>query len=806
MSHPSALAAYLETLPFLGRATISHREVRAGAWLELLVTYEVGAAGFADGGWLKLVFKFYSDWAPFQTSDPGAADHVSAEYEPRPAFPGESEATVRSLKVRFDQKGHERPYQKAVIVDVVDGYLKPGDRIVLRLGDRRHGGPGTRAQTFVEDAFRFRVFVDTVGASRFAAVPGDLALRVVPNLATQARLITPRLVRPGVPFPVVYRVEDAWGNLASAEIAPPEALEVRRNGSVYLALPLVWSSRGGDGAPPSDLDHLEGAAPSAPRSLIVSSDGAWARAELRLPEEGDYELLVPEPFARARVTIDAAAPTPRALFADLHIHSQDTVGVNTTETVLRFARDAAALDVAGYTANDFNVRVDRWAAAVDVCRDLHAEGRFLCFPGTEWCGASAVGGDRNVIFLGEEVRFPLGADGRSLRVFDWNEDTPPGRHQDAGLPTAAHLHDAYRDLAEGDRALLIPHVGGRRALHEWHDPALERLVEVASSWGHFDWFYRDALARGLRVGASAAGDEHRGRPGGGAPGVGSFGVAGGLTGVLADELSSGAVARALRARHTWATSGGRAVALLSAGPHRQGDAFDHEGPLEISYRLFGEAWERVELRDDQGVLWHVRDLHAELGHERNRFRVRWGGARIRDRYRWAEWRAVVEVSGACVLRWAAFGLEHPEETVRETAPGRFEIRTDTYGDADHLELVVDDLAAARVSLRFEIDAYNKTGDARARNPDPVTPGATREFSGADLIAASDGGLRWELGGEELFLAAERLSFGPLPSRLAGVATIPPANGPHRHRALYLFARERDDAKVWTSPLFVTFRT
>ncbi len=777
MSYPAELAAYLETLPFLGRATLSHREVRAGEWVELIATYEVGAAGFADGGWLKLVFKFYSDWALFQTSDPTAANYISATYEPRPSFPGEREASVRSLKVRFDQKGHERPYQKAVIVDVVDGYLKPGDRIVLRLGDRRHGGSGTRVQTFVEDAFHFRVFVDTVGASRFATVPGDLTLRILPSHAARARLLAPRLVRPGVPFNITYRVEDAWGNLVIAELPHPSELEVRRAGKLLFALPLAWSGAG----------------------------GAWARVELRLPEAGDYELVVSEPFASARLTVDAAAPTPRALFADLHIHSQDTVGVNTTGTVLRFARDAAALDIAGYTANDFNVRADRWTDAVRICRELHAEGRFLCFPGTEWCGASAVGGDRNVIFLGEEVRFPLAADGRSLRVFDWNEDTPKDRAQDPGLPTAAHLHAAYRDLAEGDRALLIPHVGGRRALLEWHDPTLERLVEIASSWGHFDWFYRDALARGWQVGASAAGDEHRGRPGGGAPGVGSFGVAGGLTGVLADELTSAAVARALRARRTWATTGGRAVALLSAGAHRQGDAFAHTGPLEISYRLLGEAWERVELRDDQGFLLHLRDLHAEAGYDRNRLRLRWGGARIRDRYRWAEWRAVVEVTGASVLRWAAFGFEHPEETIREGSPGRFEIRTDTYGDADQLELVVSDLADARISLRFEIDAYNKAGDALARNPDPVTPGATREFSGGDLLSVPDGALRWELGGAELFLAAERLSSSPLPARLEGVVTVPPINGPHGHRALYLHARERDDAKVWTSPLFVTFQ-
>jgi hypothetical protein len=775
MSHPTELSSYLAKRPFLGRTTLSRTSVVAGEWLELIATYEVGAAGLADGAWLKLVFKFYSDWGLFQTSDPTAANYLTADYEPRPPFPGESPATVRSLKVRFDQKGHERPYQKAVIIDVVDGYLKPGDRIVIRLGDRRQGGPGTRAQTFAEEAFRFRVFVDTVGASRFAAVPGDLVLAVRPGRGVRGVLLAPRLVRPGVLFPVTFRMEDEWGNLAPADTEPPTALQLWLGDRRRVVLPLSWSG------------------PS----------GAWSRGVLCLPEAGDYRLVMEDPSVSVNITADAGAPVPRALYADLHVHSDDTVGVNPTLSVLTYARDAAGLDVTGYTANDFNVRADRWAAAVKVCRELNDEGRFLCFPGTEWCGASAVGGDRNVIFLGEEVRFPLDRDGRSLRVFDWNEDTAQNRPQDPGLPTAADLHNAYRDLAEGDRALLIPHVGGRRALFEWHDPALERLVEIASSWGHFDWFYRDALARGLQVGASAAGDEHRGRPGGGAPGVGSFGTAGGLTGVLADTVTSGDIAKALRARHTWATTGGRAVALLSAGTHRQGDAFAHTGPLTVNYEVLGEAgWERIELRDDQGAVLHARDLDAEAGLATNRFRVRWGGARIKDRYRWAEWRGVIMITGTAVTSFVARGCEHPEETVKQTSPGVFEVRTDTYGDADHIEFEVDDLASARIDLHLEIDAYNKTGSALDRNRDPVTPGTAQVVSGADLLANDD--VRWELGGAELFVAVERLTEQPLPVRVTGSHTIEPVNGPHGHLALYLFARERDDAKVWTSPLFVTF--
>jgi hypothetical protein len=55
--------------------------------------------------------------------------------------------------VRFSQKGNERPFQKAIIIDVVDGYLNPDDKIIVRLGDRRHSAKGTRVQTFVGPEF-----------------------------------------------------------------------------------------------------------------------------------------------------------------------------------------------------------------------------------------------------------------------------------------------------------------------------------------------------------------------------------------------------------------------------------------------------------------------------------------------------------------------------------------------------------------------------------------------------------------------------------------------------------------------------
>lgn len=105
------------------------------------------------------------DWALFQTSDRTKDNHVSAEYVPKALLPGQTPATVQSLGVRFDQKGHERPFKKAVIIDIHDGYLNPGDQIIIRLSDQRFGARGTRVQTFVESGFRWRFYIDPVGTS-----------------------------------------------------------------------------------------------------------------------------------------------------------------------------------------------------------------------------------------------------------------------------------------------------------------------------------------------------------------------------------------------------------------------------------------------------------------------------------------------------------------------------------------------------------------------------------------------------------------------------------------------------------------
>ena len=779
--HVAPVGTYVNSklLPFAGRATCNVRRLEAGSWTELLIDYQVGASGLADGAWLKLTFKFYSDWAPFQTSDARAAHFISAEYQAAPLAAGQSPATVQSLNVRFDQKGHERPFQKAIIVDVVDGYLNAGDHIWIRIGDRRQGGPGTRIQTFVEDSFRFRCYIDPLGTSRFIAVPGDVVLDIQPGAPSRVSVQLPRFAKPGARVPLRLSLQDRWGN--ACRDVPGKQVKMTATYRDGLIVYDRYHEFPQEGWAALTIDDL----PRDPGTLQVTA--VTADAAVR--------------GAEAYVSIENEFPVARAVYADLHVHAHDTVGTNSPAYNAAYARDISGIDVLGYTANDFQITDDNWALGMKTVEQFNEPGRFVVYPVQEWCGSSTAGGDHNVLFLGDEPPgFPYNSRGEHNRTFVWNEDMK-GTGVQLGRWPVEELWDAY--IGDAEHHLIIPHVGGRRYIPDWHHPELERLVEIASSWGHFDWLYRDVIARGYKLGVAASGDEHRGRPGGGAPGVQVFGVHGGLTGVLCDQLNRLSVGKALRARHTWATTGDRAAVLVRCGEHLQGDAFQHRGSAQLDYRFLGEAgWEYLAAFDHQGILWE-RNLHAEAGLSGSLVRVRWGGARILDRYRWAAWQGRISVSNGTIRRFSANGFEHSEESAWRAGPIDIGFRSETYGDADAVEIDIGNLAAAKIHVEGTIDSFVKLGDPLKGNPYVHMPRFSMEVSGQELLER--GSVRLELGGTELFLALERLSDLPLPIDVSGSLQIEPHNADFGFRPVYFFGRQRNDAKVWSSAQFIEFK-
>jgi hypothetical protein len=703
--------------------------------------------------------------------------------------------------VRFDQKGHERPFQKAVIIDIIDGYMNPGDQIIVRLGDRRFGARGTRTQTFVEEDFRMRWYIDPVGTSRFAAIKPDLVFDIHSGPIHHLKAHSPRLITPGTEFPIYVHAEDLWGNAAANQEG------------FYLKLSI---SKDADQEP----------TPIVEKEVKVPSQG-WTHAvakDIVLKDEGDYTISLTlrssitesDYTIRESVSVSSSSPVPRVLFADLHVHSDDTVGTNNTAYNFSYAQKIAGLDIVGYTANDFNITAAKWESTLSLIRTINQEGDFIVFPGTEWCGNSAAGGDHNVVFLDDPStsppEFPLDKHGNVARSFEWNEDGPAELQ-----PGAWPLEELYATYSHSPEThLLIPHVGGRRCNLGWHHPRLERLLEIGSAWGLFEWLLRDAVQRGWKMGVCANSDEHRGRCGGGVPGTAVFGTKGGITGVLSQSLERVAVGSALRARRTFATTGERLVGLLSTdsnGSHAlQGDevVFDGESKtVKLNYTFYGgSGFSSIEAYDASGSIFH-RDLQRETAmlsnaapSSWNKVRITWGGARLYDRYREAVWDGSIQCDGGEILKIRRFGGVSyvPEETISHTGPQSVAFQTHTSGDLDGVDL---SFAAGSLPERIvvvgKLGGYVKVGDALKGNPHKAQPTFALEASWNEALAM--GGKKIEIkGGADLFVRVEVVPSVPLPKRVQGSLNLMV----ERHiggRDVYFVGREWDGGKVITSPLF-----
>ncbi|KAF2087371.1 hypothetical protein K490DRAFT_65762 [Saccharata proteae CBS 121410] len=791
---PSGLYQYIKSLPFLGTIDCNVKSLTAGQWTEVVIVYTVGGSGLADGAWIKGTFKFYSDWALFQTSDRTKDNYVSAQYVPNERLPGQSEATVQDLYVRFDQKGHERPFQKAVIVDIVDGYINPGDKIVLRLGDRRFGARGTRCQTFVEDKFLMRWYIDPVGTSRFAAIKPDVSINIKSGPIHRLKVLTPRLVRPNVPFSVFAHSEDIWGN-TTTDVPDYEAnLE-------------IWKDQ---------------AATAAVKASVPVSATGWTYAQFfvdGLLDEGDYTVVVQfkdgspatSHTAIEHITVEESSPVPRILFGDLHVHSDDTVGTNDSAYNFSYARKIAGLDVVGYTANDFNITAKRWESTLGLIKEINTAGEFVVFPGTEWCGNSAAGGDHNVVFLDDpEVHppeFPLDKNGNVARSFEWNEDGPAELR-----PGAWPLDEVYATYAHAAEShLIIPHVGGRRCNLDWHHPQLDRLVEIGSAWGLFEWLIQDAVYRGLKVGVCANSDEHRGRCGGGVPGTQVFGTKGGITGIISDSLERAAVGKALRDRHTFATTGERLVGLLSAeNGSIQGDEIQWpaDTPLKLQYAFYcSEGFSSIEAFDASGRVFE-RDLWLEDAAQQSKgsvLRITWGGARLYDRYREAVWDGTISIHGSSRIQSAEpfGGVSYvPEEVIKQVDGNHVAFSTRTSGDFDGVNLRFAGAPPDWISVKGTLGGYVKVGNVLNGNPHKAQP----EFSFGTMWeeASAAGGQRFEIkGGADLFVRVEAVPDSPLPLEARGTLNLK-AMPKGTQRAVYGVGREWDGGKVITSPIFIEY--
>ena len=471
------------------------------------LTYTVGRFGLDDGGAIRVVFRVMGDTGRLQTTDPAAENYVTATTS------GSSD-----LSLEFDGRTGGRPRRKSLTIRVSGGYLDEGDTITVVFGDTSHGSPGMRLQTFVEEGFEFKVLADVCAVGHFTPIPDTPAVSIVPGQPAAWRAVLSSLRRPGETFQFGLRADDKWGN-------PTEHAE----GSFRFETTLPVNNL------PARFDYPLGERAVTFEGLSVDTEG-----ELRITvcDEATGETVAtshPMMIREGRYG---------GYWADLHGQSGESIGIGTSRAYFDFARNRSFLDATSHQANDFQVNNAFWAFLNKLTAHHQEDGRFVTFPGYEWSGNTAVGGDRNVFFRTE---------GRPIRRS--SHALLPERHDiDTDASNAKLLFEAMTD----EDCVIFAHVGGRYAdISFAHDPRLETAMEIHSAWGTFEWLLTDGFKLGHRSGVVCNSDGHKGRPGASYPGASTFGAFGGLTCYLAEELTRDGIFDSLHRRHHYGTTGTR---------------------------------------------------------------------------------------------------------------------------------------------------------------------------------------------------------------------------------------------------------
>jgi len=733
----------------IGAASIEPRHpLVAGSLEEITITYTAGDFGVDDTGAIKISWRTASD-----SSRPQFADAKAPNYTTGVASSG--------VKLALEyNRNNIRPWVSTLLVRVTNGFLRKGDTIAVRLGDRSSGSPGYRLQTAVEDKFYFKVFVDAFATYDFVELPDAPTVELVPGRPERFKAILPTLRRVGQPFRLAVLAEDRWGNVSD---------KVDRTLQLQPSRPVR-------GLPPS-VTLKPGDGPCVVPGLAIE-EPCDVRIDVR--DAGSGELLVRSNPLR----IVAEAPLLH-YWGDLHGQSGETVGSGTAAQYFAFAKHKAFVDIVGHQGNDFQIDDAFWAEINRLAAEYDKPGEMVALPGYEWSGNTGMGGDRNVFFASE---------GRPIRR------SSSVLLEEPAATDCHHVGDLFAALA-GEDAIVIAHVGGRYAdLSVGHDGRLERAVEVHSCWGTFEWLLHDAFRLGHRVGLVCHSDDHKGRPGAAYPGASQFGAMGGLTCYAMPALDRPSLLEAVRQRRTYGTTGTRLLLDVQArlpggsvrcsddpalGPAteapartaRMGDIVRVAGSnVELAVEVVGSApIERLTLFNGPDRIAEVRGYRADqLG---SRIRVLFEGAEYRGRGRETFWRGTARLIANRFTRARAINHFNADKPLKLAGDGAsLDFDTVTTGNFSGFDVWLDERDAGAIDIASNIVCRRL---------------AVRDIGFDDITV--------DLGGLGRYMRVFRLPDRNDTWQLAHVHTCSLQAG--RDNPLYVRVTQEDGHQAWSSPIY-----
>jgi len=477
--------------------------------------------------------------------------------------------------------------------------LAPGQSLRLNYGDTSGGGPGVRVQPMDESRFVFKVYVDALGNDDWLPLEESPAIRITAAEPYRLRVVMPSDAVALLPTWCIVRAEDRYGNPATSYRG-----RVKFSSTTDALLPVE-------------------------QEFFEADGGVLRSTTITFATPGDYSITVDDGTLRATsnpVRVSAEPPERMLLWGDLHGHTLFSDGRGTVEEYYDFARRVAGLDFCAVSDHGFELTTEMWEHSKAVTNRCYEPGRFVTFNAYEWSGNAPLGGDHNVYFLEDDppiYRSDNYYDPRNLQMYHGDE------------PKLHHVSELFEKLVPqpGDKpqadstapdsqlptpnCFCIPHYGGRHGNPAWHDPRVQRLIEIFSEHRRSEDWATTFLTAGHRLGIMASTDNHFGNPGYGylRPtgdwDTQEIGMA--LLAVYAPERTREAVFQALYERRVYATSGERILLDFEVDGHPMGSECRSDRPPTLRIEAVGtNAIARVEIKKNSSEVHTIEPGEAAV--------------------------------------------------------------------------------------------------------------------------------------------------------------------------------------------------
>ena len=708
-------------------------------------SWAVGTHPVVAGGGFWVARHFSVNSGPFQTEDPAGEGYVTIATT-------DADATFETdVHMARGPHGGFRAPEPALVFRLAAGQLDPGETVTITYGDRSGGGPGLLMTSTSSARMPLPLYVDLDASGEWRPLP------LLPFVVGGTRIagvhgFAPSIVAPGEPFELAVRAEDAFFNRATGDIP---AFEVLVDGDVSTTTPA-------------------GTDPITVVTLTLDETGPH-RIEIRSEDGAVHGVANP--------VLAVEEPGRRIYWGDTHGHSGYAEGIGTLDFFMTFARDDARLDFVTHSEHDTALDDAEWELSKRTVEAFDDPGRFIPYLGWEWTRPARFGGHHNVLFR-----------------------TPEGRERVSALeyPTLSALYQGLRARYDPTDVLVIPHAHNPGDYRQ-SDPRLEPLVEMMSMHGTFEWFAREYLSHGHRVGLVAASDDHLSHPGYSAPNRNTLAQRGGLSAVLAPERSRNALFDAMKERRTYATTGERIILDVTVNGAPMGQRVEYADEREIEVRAIGTApIDTITLLRNGEPIRTVR--YADVGRRSRESRTEeWrltfesDAAPIHpgDAPRgWRHWRGELRVEGAALAAVAATDFVNPTTQSLERTGNGARFATHTRGDTSSIRMTLSDFRPD-AAVVLVLDDARETGSAPPfyRPPAEIAGFRTRlplHAGGVERRRPADG-----YPGDRITLRRITRN-GPRDVTLNHMDDDDPRQGDY----YYVRVRQVNDALAWSSPIWV----